>query len=480
MAKLLTAEGIKKIKPIHRRLEIRDLGSPDTGLYLHVQARGKDGRGGGGKSFVLLLRDPHPDKPGRYKSSKLWLGSFDATGDEAQGTPVLGTPLTLASARSLALEIARRRTLGHDVIAERRAIKDAQLSKTEKGESTFAAVASKFVAEYARPELRRWKETAHYLGLDYTPDSEVLTIIPDGLADRWRGRDVTSITSDDVYRVINETKRRGIPGLPCRTDGISNSRGRAMSRTLSKVFGWALQHRIIKASPSVGVFVPPASKARERVLTESEIIWFWKTTDELTEPFGAMFKLLLLTGCRLREIAKMRRADLSEDGETLTVPGARTKNRRPHVVPLAPLARDILTNIKQTSAEYVFSTTGRTPVAGFSNIKERLDELMTEEAAKDDVTWSPDETPFVIHDLRRTVATMMQESPPRGLGIAPHIVEAILNHVSGHKAGVAGVYNKAAYLPEKRAALERWARFIDGLISGRKANVALLRQRKAK
>jgi integrase len=106
----------------------------------------------------------------------------------------------------------------------------------------------------------------------------------------------------------------------------------------------------------------------------------------------------------------------------------------------------------------VFTTTGRSPVSGWSKIKRRLDEAMKI-------------PPWRLHDLRRTAATGMAE-----IGIAPHIVEAALNHVSGAKAGVAGTYNRAAYADEKRAALERWALHVQGLVSERPANVVKMRK----
>jgi integrase len=155
----------------------------------------------------------------------------------------------------------------------------------------------------------------------------------------------------------------------------------------------------------------------------------------------------------------MKRGEV--DGTQWLIPGSRTKNHRPHVVPLPPSARDLIADVRRTEGcEYVFSTTGSSPVSGWSKIKERLDAAMKPA------------TPWVLHDLRRTCATGMAE-----LGIAPHIIEAALNHISGARAGVAGVYNRAAYLPEKKAALERWADHIEGLVSGKAATVTPLRPR---
>jgi integrase len=161
-------------------------------------------------------------------------------------------------------------------------------------------------------------------------------------------------------------------------------------------------------------------------------------------------KPLLLTGCRLNEVAAMTRGELSDDGATWTIPSSRTKNKRAHVVPLPPLARAIIAGVKPiaSAASYVFTTNGRSAISGWSAIKKVLDAAMGATS------------PWRLHDLRRTAATGMAD-----IGIPPHIVEAALNHVSGAKAGVAGTYNRAAYANEKRAALERWALHIERLVS---------------
>ncbi|MFY9957720.1 tyrosine-type recombinase/integrase [Bradyrhizobium sp.] len=401
---------------------------------------------------------------------KLRLGPVDLSGRKASDqTPEIGMALTLADARALATELKRQRDAGKDFIAHHKTVKQQQQHKTEElGFNNFAAVAQQFIDEHARPETRRWRATARYLGLDYSDENQPIRT-KGGLADRWSDREITSITSDDVHGVVDEARRRGIPGLGRRNHSLSNSRGRAMARVLSKFFGWCLDHRKIKASPSVGIKAPKAPKARDRVLTDDEIVRFWRATDKVGEPFGALFRLLLLTGARLHEVSDMRQSELSK--ETWTIPGARVKNRRDHVVPLPSLARDILASVKTISGKpgFVFTTTGNTPVSGFSKTKSRLDQSMTAAAENDGVEF----VPFRLHDLRRSAATIMAN-----IGVAPHIIEAVLNHVSGARAGVAGTYNRAAYEPEKRVALERLAAHVEGLVKGRKSNVTPLRKKR--
>jgi integrase len=162
----------------------------------------------------------------------------------------------------------------------------------------------------------------------------------------------------------------------------------------------------------------------------------------------------------------MRRSELSAEGAIWTIPASRTKNKKEFVLPLPPLARDIIAGVKQVErSDFVFTTTGRTAVSGFSKTKKRLDELMSENASENNVSILDTLTAWRLHDLRRTAATIMNDSPPNGLGIAPHIVEACLNHISGSRVGVAGVYNRAEYLPEKLAAFQRWAAWIGGLVT---------------
>jgi len=174
----------------------------------------------------------------------------------------------------------------------------------------------------------------------------------------------------------------------------------------------------------------------------------------------------------LDEVAGMTYAELSEDRRTWNLPSTRTKNKHAHIVPLPPMARDIIAgNNNSESDGFVFTTNNTTPVSSWTWAKARLDKAMLD-ATRAQRGKNAIVPPWRLHDLRRTCVTGLVE-----LGIAPHVVELVINHISGHKAGVAGIYNKSQMLDECRAALERWAAHVHGLVSGRAAQVTPLRSR---
>lgn len=443
MSKPLTAAAVAKLRPAKDRLEISDASCP--GLYLVIQPSGAKG---------WALRYRRPDG----RPAKLVLGSvYEKPGKEPDTAPAIGGHLTLAAAHRLVTALRHEIAQGRDPAAVH--IKDKQqrrIAAVDAAANTFAGAARDFIEQHARRKVRRWKELARLLGLE----PETLELIPKGLADRWAARPVAEIDGHDIHGVVDEARRLGIPGLERRTDGPSEPRARKLFGVLSKLFSWLIRDRRVTLNPCGSVARPEIPKARDRVLSNAEIVKFWNATGGAGEPFAAVLKLLLLTGCRLNEVTGMKHSEIGDDGATWLIPGERTKNHRAHIVPLPPLARDIIASARRIEGcAFVFSTTGRAPLTLGTKVKDRLDAAMKPTA------------PWVLHDLRRTAATGMAE-----LGIAPHIVEAVLNHVSGAKAGVAGTYNRAAYAPEKKAALERWAAHIMSLVEDKPIrNVVSLR-----
>jgi integrase len=457
----MTVAGVRKYTAASHRREIRD--SLAVGLYLIIQPKPS-----GAKSWAMRFRRPDG------RPAKLTLGRVDLSQDETADAPQLGGALTLRQARQLANEIDRRRARGQDVIAEHAAAKHSQRQAAQRrGANTFEVAAREFFTDYKvkrwGTQLRGWQKGARLLGLVYPADCDPAEVEPriikGSLADTWADRPVAEISDDDVFAAVDSARRSGIPGLGRKGKGASDARGRKLHGQLSVLFRWLVRHRRVKVNPLSVVERPAPPAPRQRVLSEAEIRIFWKACDRIGPPFGPLFQTLLLTGCRLAEAAFMRRAELSEDGSTWTIPSERVKNHRPHLVPLAPLARAAIASAPQVAGEasLVFTLTGRA-LGGFSRAKANLDAIMLKVARDDDPTASIQ--PWRLHDLRRTAATHMAD-----IGIAPHVVEAVLNHVSGHKAGVAGVYNQAEYRLEKQAALERWAAHVDGVVTGRPANV---------
>lgn len=204
--------------------------------------------------------------------------------------------------------------------------------------------------------------------------------------------------------------------------------------------------------------------ARERVLADDELRAIWRALED--DHYGAIIKLLMLTGQRADEIANLAWSETGEDAFTL--PAARTKNRRQHQVPLSNAALAILAaqprrlNAAGTPRDFVFGTAER-GFSGWSKCKERLDQRIAATRGAPLPHWTP-------HDLRRTCATRMAD-----LGVLPHVIEAVLNHVSGHKSGVAGIYNRALYEPEKRQALVLWADHLQSIVHGGERKIVPIR-----
>jgi integrase len=478
--RVLTVKFVETRKGKAKEYEVADAGA--QGLRLVVQPSGH-------RSWAVRFRRPDG------KPAKLTLGTV-LLGDEFKGKPEIGMPLTLSAARLLTAEIQRERSLGTDVISQRKEAKlKQQVQARTDAESTFADFARIYMDEHARPKTRRWIETARNLGLQFNEVEDkreiggeedidrlrrVWPATKDGLASRWSSRPARTIDIAAIKAVIGEAEK-GIPGVGVRRKGKSDARKRALRSALSAMFAWLADDQedrepYLASNPLAGRKGLKPPKARDRFLNDDEIRWFWLACDsadaprvpKAPRPYGPALRLLLLTGQRLNEIAQMQRHEL-QNGD-LHLAGERTKNGRPHIVPLAPQARDL---IPARGDGFVFTTTnGAAPISSWSKTKDRLDEKMLELARKDKGDGF-NIVPWRLHDLRRTVVTHMVE-----LGIAPHVIEAVVNHVSGVKAGVAGVYNRSNLLPARREALERWATHVIGLVSGTPANVVSIKEAK--
>lgn len=223
--------------------------------------------------------------------------------------------------------------------------------------------------------------------------------------------------------------------------------------TLRKLFRWAVSRGDLDRSPLNGMEAPPPVPARDRVLTDEEIGIIWRGCEELGFPFGPLHRLLLLTGQRRDEVASLDWRELNRKDRLWTLPSTRAKNKKPHLVPLSGPAIDLLDDLaggaKWPDAGLVFSTNGKTAPSGFSKAKRRLDDFIS------NVAGSEDRSAWRVHDIRRTVATGLQR-----LGVRFEVTESVLNHVSGSRAGIAGVYQRHDWASEKQKALNDWADFL--------------------
>jgi len=360
--------------------------------------------------------------------------------------------LSLADARKKATDAIAAAKRGEDPAA---AIKEEDEQKGEDSRNTYRVVRTEFLAKYRgrqnrRPAASTLKEMTRVLGADDF--------------DAWIDVPLAKLTKRDVLDVLDAVVDRGAETMANRTLAY-----------LKLLFGWSMERGIIKANPTAEVKKPGAELSRDRVLSLDELRLIWQATKGDHTQFNTIVRLLMLTGARLREVAELQWREINTDAMMWTLPSARAKNHREHMVPLSAPAIAILDARKATqkalatqdkpAPKLAFTTTGETAFSGFSRAKALLDKRITK------VTGTELE-PWRLHDLRRAVATHMAES----LRISPHVIEACLNHVSGTKAGVAGVYNRALHLDERRAALDAWADYLLRVVTRSQAdNVVELR-----
>jgi integrase len=193
------------------------------------------------------------------------------------------------------------------------------------------------------------------------------------------------------------------------------------------------------------------------VLGPAEIKSLWHALDTVGGPAAAAIKVMLLTGQRRGEVSGMRWDEL--DGDVWSLPKERTKNARPHSIRLSRQALAVIEQQPRISGcDFVFTNDGSKPVANFTHIKIEIDKILRPES------------PWVIHDVRRSVASHLAR-----LGVALPVIEKVLNHASHSFAGIVGVYQRFDYAIEKRDALAAWGREIERIISGKSAKIVKLR-----
>jgi integrase len=245
--------------------------------------------------------------------------------------------------------------------------------------------------------------------------------------------------------------------------------------TLRKMMRWAVNQGDLERSPMELMDAPVRVPSRDRVLADGELRLVWQGTHALGYPFGPMFRLLMLTGARRQEVASLNWSELSREEGIWSLPSSRSKNGVASRQPLSTLAMAELEALSACSGGWpkgglLFSTNGKTSSTGHSTAKARLDTAVAALAAEAGIA---PPAPWRAHDLRRTLATGLQR-----LGVRFEVTEAVLNHVSGSRGGVAGIYQRHDWAAEKQFALQAWADHVSRLLTGsEQSNVVRLEAR---
>lgn len=407
MAKALTVKAIDAAKVGKNRQEMPDRTVP--GLYLVVQPSGV-------KSWALRYR--HAGKP-----CKLTLGRHQRDGE--------GGGLSLADARKAAGEFLEQVERGINPAIEKKDTKAARIQAELEGRDKIKNLLDLYERRHLAP-LRSGQQARGFL------DRDVLGL--------WGERDIHSIKKRDVIDLL---------------DGIVDSgRGITANRVLAHLrafLNWCVERDVLEFNPATSVKPPVPEVKRDRVLSDDEIRLFWQACEAVGQPFGPMGKLLVLTGQRRGEVAAITDGELAAGKWNL--PKERTKNKRPHTLPLSSGARRVLSSVERIESKrgYLFTTTGKTPVSGFSKAHKAIAEKMVELAGE-----GAEIEPWRWHDLRRTCATGLAR-----LGVPVRVTEAVLNHVSGTGGGIVEVYQRHDYASEKAHAMELWAQAVADIVAGR-------------
>jgi integrase len=350
---------------------------------------------------------------------KSWVVAYRRADHAGARRMTLDAVLTAEQARSKAREILAKVELGGDPQGDK-------LAQRTAGQYTVRALVEEYVAD-KRAELRprTLRDTTIYLTGSYF---KTLHAMP-----------IEKVSRRDVATCLTRIKRDH--------SAIVAAAARAK---LSAFFVWCLRQGYINtgANPVIGTDMGKRIASRERVLTNDELAAIWRACGN--DEYGKIIKLLIATGCRRAEIGDIAFSEIDLDKGVWVLPAERSKNHRAHTLPIMPMMREIIDTVPQMATrDQLFGRRGH----GFANWgegKRALDQRLGDQMR-----------PWVLHDLRRTVATRMND-----IGIAPHIVEQVLNHQSGSRRGVAGVYNRSPYEREVRNALAQWADHVRALVEG--------------
>jgi integrase len=333
-------------------------------------------------------------------------------------TRIIGKPVKI-TLKDVGLDLARARAATRDLLAKVAAGEDPRQAKRKVRSTTLGGVAELYLKATA-DQVRRKTQVERHLRRDWAP---------------LHSRPIAEIRKGEIAARLLEIKEDH--------GAIAANRSRT---TLYNLFEWAVDHDLLEANVVASTRRPLRKEPRRsRILTPDERRQVWAATEGGGD-YDVIVRLLILTGQRKNEVAGMCWSELNLDKAVWSLPQERTKNSLAHLVPLSRQAVELIrAQPRRAGRDFVFGQ-GAGPYAGWSQSKARLDR-------RSGVTG------WTLHDLRRTVVTGMNDE----LGIAPHVVEAVINHISGEaKKGVAGTYNLAQYLRERTEALQAWADHITG------------------
>jgi integrase len=416
---------IKALKPAKpgQRYDVMDAALPGFGVRVTDK---------GTKTFVLVARYPGSRNPTRRA-----LGEYHPPlPDQERGNG------SLAEARKKASKWLDLISRGVDPQVE---IERERLAEQRKAATTFGAVAEDFIREKCARERRGF---------------EVERIIRRDLLPAWDSRPIADITPVDIVLLLKPIKARG------------EYAAHAALSTVKRLFGWAVESQVYGIALSPADRLKPKSligekRPRTRVLTDDEIRALWRACQQLGYPYGAIGKMLLLTGSRHREVSEAPWSEFDLAKRTWTIGQDRFKSAVEHVVPLTSDMVALLEGLPRFKrGEHVFSTTaGEKPTMITDKVKQRLDALMAQELGAKSKPW-------VIHDLRRTARSHLA-----ALRIPDHVAEMVLGH--GRK-GLQRIYDRHRYQDELREALTLWSARLRDIIEPPPANVVEIKGRKAR
>lgn len=338
-----------------------------------------------------------------------------ATGERRRERLGIWGSITLDQARGAARAILGEIAKGDDPKAKREARRVAAETAKAEAALTLAALVDDWAALHLAHKRPRYA-------------AEAVRAMKVAFADDLK-RPAARLTKAEVVAVLDGLTKAGHAAMAGRTLAY----GRAC-------FTWAVKRGRLPSNPFAGVPVAAGIVARERVLSTEEVGRIWNAAKGMSEPWGPLFRVLLLTLARREEVAGMRWSELSADLSTWTIPGARMKRGQAHIVALPEPAREALHAVTRIKGQdLVFSTTGKTPVSGFTKAKAALDK-----AAK--------VTDWRLHDIRRSGVSALA-----AMGFNPVIADLLLAHKPATLSTVAQVYQRHDYAEERARALEGWA-----------------------